>query len=506
MLSKVKSATLWGLKCYDIEIEVDITSGVPSFNIVGLAEQEVQESKERVRSALKNSGFEFPLKRVTINLAPADLKKDTPLFDLPIAIGILSTFMNFHFDNEKTAFLGELAFDGRIRKGKGILSIVYGLKNNGYNKVFVPKENEFECSLIDGIEIYHVSHLSQIVRFLLGEINLSPVKFQYPEYNPVYEEDFSFIKGHYLPKRALEVAASGGHNVLLVGPPGTGKTLLAKAFSSIFPPLTYEEAFEVTQIYSAAGLLVEDSLIQKRPFRNPHHTISYAGLLGGGVSPQIGEITLAHKGILFLDELPEFRRDVLEGLRQPLEEGKIVISRSKYTVTYPAQFVLVAGMNPCKCGYFGDKEKECTCTPYDVKKYWSKVSGPLLDRIDIRVYVNRVEKEKIFNDNLEESSERIRERVKKAREIQYERYKSEKIYLNSQLTPKLIKKYVSLNPRIRDLLLNTAERMKLSMRSIDRIIKVSRTIADLESSEEIKESHLIEALTFRGLEDFVSNL
>ncbi|TYT22702.1 YifB family Mg chelatase-like AAA ATPase [Dictyoglomus thermophilum] len=506
MLSKIKSATLWGLNCYEVEIEIDISSGVPSFNIVGLAEQEIQESKERVRSALKNSGYDFPLKRITINLAPADLKKNSPLFDLPIAIGILSTSMKFNFNPEETAFFGELSFEGKIRKGRGLLSLVYELRNKGYKRFFIPKENEFECALIDGVEIYAVSHISEVVKFLTGEAEIKPLKYNFPNYKPTFSEDFSFIKGQAYAKRALEISAAGGHNVLLVGPPGTGKTLLARTFPSILPPLTYEEAFEVTQIYSAAGLLNNESLILERPFRSPHHTVSYAGLLGGGSTPQIGEVTLAHRGVLFLDELPEFRRDVLEALRQPLEEGKIVISRSKYTVVYPAQFILIAGMNPCKCGYFGDKEKECTCSPYEVKKYWSKVSGPLLDRMDIRVYVGRIEKDKIFSDTQEESSEEIRNRVLKAREVQKDRYKKERFWLNSQLTPKSIKKYCILSNEIQGFLINAVDKKNLSMRAVDRLIKVARTIADLEESEYIKIEHLAEALSYRGLEDFISSL
>jgi len=356
--------------------------------------------------------------------------------------------MKFNFNPEETAFFGELSFEGKIRKGRGLLSLVYELRNKGYKRFFIPKENEFECALIDGVEIYAVSHISEVVKFLTGEAEIKPLKYNFPNYKPTFSEDFSFIKGQAYAKRALEISAAGGHNVLLVGPPGTGKTLLARTFPSILPPLTYEEAFEVTQIYSAAGLLNNESLILERPFRSPHHTVSYAGLLGGGSTPQIGEVTLAHRGVLFLDELPEFRRDVLEALRQPLEEGKIVISRSKYTVVYPAQFILIAGMNPCKCGYFGDKEKECTCSPYEVKKYWSKVSGPLLDRMDIRVYVGRIEKDKIFSDTQEESSEEIRNRVLKAREVQKDRYKKERFWLNSQLTPKSIKKYCILSNEI----------------------------------------------------------
>lgn len=507
MLSKLKSATLLGLNCHEIEVEIDISSGIPSFSIVGLAEQEVQESRERVRSAIKNSGYDFPLKKITVNLAPADLKKDSPLFDLSIAIGILSNFLNLKFDPEKDVFLGELSFDGSIRRGKGLISLVYGLQKKGYKRVFIPKANEFECSLISDIKVYGCSTLIELVKFLIGEIEIEPVKKKFPDYKPVYRDDFSYIKGQNFAKRALEISAAGGHNVLLVGPPGTGKTLLAKTFPSILPPLTHDEIFEVTQIYSAAGLLGNDSLIFERPFRSPHHTISYAGLLGGGTNPQIGEITLAHRGVLFLDELPEFRRDVLEALRQPLEEGKIVISRSKYSVVFPAQFIFIGGMNPCKCGYFGDKEKECTCTPYEVKKYWNKISGPLLDRIDLRVYVGRIDKEKIFNDNVEEEeSEKIRSRVEKARYIQSERFKKAKIYLNSQMAVSDIKKYCWLSEDVKKYLTYSIERKNLSMRAVDRLIKVARTIADLEESEYIRIEHFSEALSYRGLEDFVSNL
>ncbi|MGB9857862.1 MAG: YifB family Mg chelatase-like AAA ATPase [Dictyoglomaceae bacterium] len=503
MLSKVFSGVLVGLSCYKVEVEVDLSSGVPSFNIVGLAEQAIQEAKERVRSAIKNSNIEFPLKRITVNLAPADLRKDSSLLDLPIAIGILSAQFNLNIDFDDIAFLGELALDGRIRKGKGLLPLVWGLKNKGFKKIIIPKENKMECGLVKDIEIYPVENLTQVLNFLSGEIEISPLEFKIPEYKPYFDEDFSIIKGQEVAKRVLEISAGGGHNVLLVGPPGTGKTLLARSLPSILPPLTYEEAFEVTQIYSIAGLLKDEYLIQKRPFRNPHHTISYAGLLGGGSTPQVGEVSLAHRGVLFLDELPEFRRDVLEALRQPLEEGRVIISRSKYTVSYPAQFILISAMNPCKCGYFGDKEKECTCSPYEVRNYWSKISGPLLDRFDLRIYVGRVEKEKIFQETKGKSSEEIRKRVERARKIQEERFKRDKIFTNSQMTPKLIKKYCPLSPEVRNFLENLVDKMKLSLRGLDRIIKVSRTIADLEESENIKVEHIAEAVSYRGLEEFI---
>ncbi len=503
MPSKISSAVLVGLECYKVEVEVDLSLGVPSFNIVGLAEQAIQEAKERVRSAIRNSNIEFPLRKITINLAPADLRKDSSLLDLPIAIGILSYQFNFNIDPESIAFLGELALDGRIRKGRGLLPLVWGLKNKGFRKVFIPKENELECSIIKDIEIYPAETLKQVIDFLMGNTTIKPSEFKFPKYNFSFDEDFSIIKGQEVAKRALEISAAGGHNILLIGPPGTGKTLLARSLPSILPPLTYEEAFEVTQIYSVAGLLNDESLIIKRPFRNPHHTISYAGLLGGGSKPQVGEVSLAHRGILFLDELPEFRRDVLEALRQPIEEGRVIISRAKYTVSYPAQFILVGSMNPCKCGYFGDKEKDCTCSPYEIRNYWHKISGPLLDRFDIRIYVGRVEKEKIFQNEKNENSEEIRKRVEKARKIQEERFKKEKIFTNSQMTPKIIKKYCFLSDDAKSFLTNIIDKMKLSLRGLDRIIKVSRTIADLEESENIKIDHLAEAVSYRGLEDFI---
>jgi len=503
MLSKIYSAVLLGLSCFKIEVEVDISSGVPNFNIVGLAEQAVQEAKERVRSAIKNSNIEFPLKRITINLAPADLRKDTPLLDLPIAMGILSTQYNFKINLNEIAFLGELALDGRIRKGKGILPLVWGLKNKGFKKVIVPKENEIECRLVKDIDIYPIENLTKVIEFLTGKIDILPSQFEIPTYNFSFENDFSIIKGQEIAKRALEISSAGGHNILLVGPPGTGKTLLAKSLPSILPPLTYEEAFEVTQIYSVAGLLNDECLIHKRPFRSPHHTISYAGLIGGGITPQIGEVSLAHRGVLFLDELPEFRRDVLEALRQPLEEGRVVVSRSKYTVSYPAQFILVGSMNPCKCGFFGDKEKECICSLYEIKNYWHKISGPLLDRFDLRIYVGRIEKDKIFQEERCENSEEIRKRVINARKIQEERFKKDNIFTNSQMTPRLIKKYCPLSYEAKVFITNVMDKMKLSLRGLDRIIKVSRTIADLEGSDNIKIDHLAEAVSYRGLEDFI---
>ncbi len=504
MVCKVITSTVIGLDAYKIEVEVDLVNSLPSVSIVGLPDAAVNEARERVRSAIKNSSFSFPQKKVVVNLAPADIKKEGTNFDLPIAVGIL--IEEGVIQEEKTqgvAFIGELSLDGTLRSIIGVLPHVLGLKNAGVKTVIVPKENAKEASLADGITVLSANNLNEVVNNFI-ETPLEVIKTNVDEYlakgvEESYLYDVKDVKGQQKAKKALEIAAAGGHNMIMVGTPGSGKTLMAKCFASILPPLELSEALELTKIYSVSGLLANNEpLMVKRPFRAVHHTASANGIIGGGTNPKPGEITLAHRGVLFLDEIVEFPRNVLEVLRQPLEDGEVVISRAKHSIKYPADFMLLAAMNPCPCGYLGDKEKHCTCTEYQINRYRAKLSGPLLDRIDIQIDVPRLTTDELLNTNTEaESSVDIRKRVINARKIQKERYKEAGILTNSQLTADMVKKYCKIDESSKEILKLAVTKYQLSGRRYDRVLKLSRTIADLDNSEIITTKHITQALQYR---------
>ena len=504
MLSIVNSMTLHGLEGFIVDVQVDVAGGLPCWEIVGLPDVSIREAKERVRTAIKNSGYEFPSRRIVINLAPATIKKVGSAFDLPIAIAILLATENINeFDFENVAFVGELSLDGNVHSITGILPMCIEAKKLGIKEIVVPKENAKEASIVDGINVIPVSSLNQVVAYLNKSIKINPEKFNSNELiksNQVYNLDFSEVKGQKNIKRAIEVAASGGHNCMLIGSPGSGKTMMARRIPTILPKLSFEEALEVTKIHSVAGNISENSpLIINRPFRFPHHTISKTSLVGGGAIPKPGEISLAHYGVLFLDELPEFEKSTLEVLRGPLEDGKITISRVNATLTYPSKFMLVASMNPCPCGYYGS-DKECSCSNQAINKYLGKISGPLLDRIDIQVEVSSVKYKSLNSNTQEETSEQIRKRVEETRKIQLERYKECGIYSNSELTPKLIEKYCKLDEKSKIILEKAFNKLGLSARAYARILKVARTIADMDKSENIQSSHLLEAIQYRSLD------
>lgn len=504
MVNIIKTATAIGINAYEVSVETDMVNSLPAMSIVGLPDASINEARDRVRSAIKNSGYSFPSKKVVVNLAPADLKKIGTSFDLPIAIGILTE--EEVLDSEKLkdyAFIGELSLDGTIRAVAGVLPLVLGLKEVGIKNVIVPKENAKEAALNGEVNVYGATHLTDVVNHFI-ETKITPTIVDVNAYlnsqtNQNYPFDFKDVKGQHKAKKALEIATAGGHNLLMIGSPGSGKTLMAKCFASILPPLELSEALELTKIYSICGLLPTDEpLMVKRPYRSVHHTASANGIIGGGSSPKPGEITLANRGVLFLDEMVEFPRQVLEVLRQPLEDGEIVISRAKHSVKYPAKFMLLGAMNPCPCGFLGDKEKQCTCSDFQINRYLSKLSGPLLDRIDIQVDVPRLTPtELLATTEIEEDSATIRKRVIAARKIQAIRYKNDNILTNSELTSELIKKYCQLDNKSQELMKIAIVKYQLSGRRYDRVLKLARTIADLANSENIQQIHLMQALQYK---------
>lgn len=506
MLSKIFTSATYGIDAYLIEVETNVEKNVPNFTIVGLPDNAVKESKERVITAIKNCGFELPSRRITVNLAPADIKKEGSSFDLPIAIGILSANENVRSQFlEDSIFLGELALDGKLRHVKGALPIAVEARKRGIQRIILPIEAAKEASIVDDIEVYGLSSLTDVVAFLSGELEINRTITDKEElFSSInrYHLDFSDVKGQENVKRALEVAAAGAHNIIMIGPPGSGKTMLAKRFPSILPPMTFDEALETTKIHSIAGILQKEiALITERPFRSPHHTVSDAALVGGGSFPRPGEVSYAHHGVLFLDELPEFKKNVLEVLRQPLEDARVTVSRSKLSLEFPANFMLAAAMNPCPCGYFTDPGKECTCTSPQIQKYMAKISGPLLDRIDIHIEVPAVKFKELSSKGESEKSSLIRERVISAREIQLKRFENMKhIFNNGDMGSKEVRTFCKLDSAGEELLKMAMTKLGLSARAYDRILKVSRTIADLENSDNILPQHLSEAIQYRSLD------